>query len=284
VATRLSDPVDSIKQANSLYRRGNAQEALAALQPALEADALDAILLAGRIRWSARQHDLARAVLESSRSHAGHPLVKQALWAYDERLRSPMLSRRLVLKRRGREDAAFVRRCWDDAEFMSRFHRMARKLGSDADLNAVLETEANASLLTSNSLHWTVHDRKGDKLGFTSLVEYSAAHRRAELMVGLLDPRPGHALEATLLTMDVAFRRLELNKLCSVIYSGNDKALSSTLHLGFSKEGVQREQVFDPGAGAFLDLHLAGMLAREYFESDRLRKLFDRLIGGDMRC
>lgn len=284
MATRLSDPVDSIKQANSLFRRGNAQEALAALRPALDADALDAILLAGRIHWAMRQHVLARAVLESSRSHAGHPLVKQALWAYDERLRSPMLSKRLELKRRGREDAAFVRRCWDNAEFMSRFHRMARRIGNDADLIGVLEAEANANLLTSNSLHWTIHDKTGGKLGFTSLVEYSAPHRRAELMVGLLDPKPGYALEATLLTMDVAFQLLRLNKLCSVIYGGNEKALASTLHLGFSREGVQREQVFDPGTGTFLDLHLAGMLAREYFESARLRKLFDRLIGGDMCC
>lgn len=268
-----------LKQATTSFRNGNALAALEQLKPAIEADLLDAILLASRIHWSLRQHEMARQVLSSSRTHANKPVVKQALWMLGEHFRLPLRGKRVTLYRRGRADASFVKACWRDKSFMSRFHRLAKRIDTDEALVALLDAEENANLLIGNSLHWTIHDATGNKLGFTSLVDFSIPHRRAELVVGLIDPKPGLALEATLLTMDFAFRRLNLHKLCSVIYDKNEQAIASTAHLGFAKEGVLRQHIFDPDAKSFIDLHLSSMVADDYFNNAKLRKLNNRLIG-----
>lgn len=267
-----------LKQANTFLRNGNALGALEQLKPAIEADLLDAILLASRIHWSLRQHEMARRVLSSSLSHATKPIVKQTLWMFGEHFRLPLCGKKVTLYRRGRADASFVKTCWGDKAFMLRFHRLAKKIETDEALLALLDAEENANLLISNSLHWTINDARGNKLGFTSLVDFSAPHRRAELVVGLIDPKPGFALEATLLTMDFAFRQLNLNKLCSVIYDENELAIASTAHLGFVKEGILQQHIFDPDSKNYIDLHLSSMLANDYFNNAKLRKLANRLI------
>ncbi|MEY3807228.1 MAG: hypothetical protein RI893_204 [Pseudomonadota bacterium] len=271
--------VQLLTQANTSYRSGNALGALEQLKPAIEADALDGLLLASRIYWSLRQHEMARQVLASSPAHATKPVIQQTLWLLSSHFQLPLSGKNVTLERRGRADAFFVKTCWSDSEFMLKFHRFAKKIGSDQELIALLDAEENANLLTSSALHWTINDTKGNKLGFISLVDFSLPFRRAELIIGLIDPKPGFALEASLLIIDFAFRLLKLNKLCSVIYQDNQIAIAATAHLGFVKEGVLREHIFDQDSKSFVDLHLSSLLANEYFNNAKLSKFSKRLIG-----
>lgn len=268
-----------LKQANAIYREGDPLGALKQLQPAIESDFLDAILLASRIYWSLRQYEMARQVLSSSPSHASKLVIRQTLWIFGTHFQLPLRGKKVTLYRRSRKDAAFVKTCWSNKEFMMNFHRFAQKIDDDDALMALLDAEANANLLNSSALHWTINDAKGNKLGFTSLVDFSLPHRRAELVVGLTDPKPGFALEATLLTMDFAFRLINVNKLCSAIYGGNESAIAATAHLGFVKEGVLRQHILDQNSQTFIDVHLSSMLANDYFSNANLSKLADRLIG-----
>jgi RimJ/RimL family protein N-acetyltransferase len=153
---------------------------------------------------------------------------------------------------------------------MMRFHRFARSINNDDVLMRVLLSESNATLLTSTALHWTIMDGLGQSIGFISLVDYSADNKRAELVVGLPQPRYGLALEACLLLLDFAFGVLKLNKLCSVIYDKNAMAIKSTRHLGFVLEGVQRQHIYDAVDRQFLDIINSSLLATEYLTNPTL--------------
>jgi len=266
-----------INQANTFFRNGKGLEALTLLRPSVDDDQLDAVLLTSNIYWSLGQHSSARKILASSPAHHLKPVIKNRLWFLGEQFYTPLKGRKTILARRGPGDAEFVKKCWSNNDFMLRFHRFAQRIESDDALKSVLAGEFNANLLTSNALHWTVSDLHGRKLGFTSLVDFSVQNRRAELIVGVIDPAYGIALESTLLTMDFAFRILKLNKLCTVIYDQNDLAIKSTAHLGFISEGVIRQHIRDPLTGHFLDLHNSSMLAGEYFSNGQLEKIRARL-------
>lgn len=81
---------------------------------------------------------------------------------------------------------ALLRRCWNDAAFMARFHRLAAPLpASDEALRELLQREHWAIPEESGALHWTV-ELQGLVVGFLSVVEWSLPHRRAEYLAGLL--------------------------------------------------------------------------------------------------
>lgn len=269
---------NATRKATQFWQSGATHQALDCLKPCLDADYLQALLLASKIHTTINNRPAARELLQASILHKHHPDITQALFYLDECFFTPIQGRRVVLARRGPDDQAFVKQCWNNRSFMMRFHRFARAIHNDDVLNQVLLAENNATLLTSTALHWTIKAHAGQPIGFISLVDYSAENKRAELVVGLPAPRFGVALEACLLFLDFVFGELKLNKLCSVIYDQNTLAIQSTTHLGFVLEGVQRQHVYDPVDRRFLDLIHSSLLANEYYANDSLHKLRRKLL------
>jgi RimJ/RimL family protein N-acetyltransferase len=111
------------------------------------------------------------------------------------------------------------------------------------------------------------------------LVDISLTHRRAEVLIGIVPEAPlGLSAAAMLMLFQFYYRAMGFNKLYSQVYSDNPHSLKSTLHLGFTVEGVLREHVRDPRTGKFIDLSQTSLLAKEAF-SEKNEKLMRRLLA-----
>lgn len=129
-----------------------------------------------------------------------------------------------------------------------------------------------------------VHHQHGP-IGMVVLSDYVILHRRAEFLIGLFDTERRHAsygLEASLMTLDLAFNAYAMNRVYAYTYAYNRPAQKGLTSLGFGLEGVFVEHVFDRSSGAFVDLHCYGMTVQQFRKGDRLTSLSQRLIGRDI--
>lgn len=138
-----------------------------------------------RLRLEGR-FDAARELLAERLEREQSPklalLARQHAPFWWEPLRGP----HVVLRRRGPEDLALVRRAWGDATFMKRFNRAAAPLPhDDAAVRSLLWREQCALPEESRAVHWTICVQ-GEGVGFASLVEIAFGHRRAEFLVGVM--------------------------------------------------------------------------------------------------
>lgn len=170
-------------------------------------------------------------------------------------------------------DTGFLAAAFTDPAFMRRYHRFQA-----TDTVAVQQWLARARRrpLQTRRCEWIVLDRAGAAAGLAGLVDIDITNRRAELVVGLCCPDPSGmlALKAALGVLQLAFDRFGLHKLTSYVYGDNPEAQRNTLHLGLQQEGLLREHV-DAGQG-FVDLHVNGLLRRDYLSDARLQRLVSR--------
>jgi RimJ/RimL family protein N-acetyltransferase len=137
------------------------------------------------------------------------------------------------------QDAPFFKNCFDNTRFMHDFHRSARRYSEVSEIEQVLSRQISAEVHKSASIHWVIESITASQTamcGLASLVNISAAHRRAEFLMGVPSARSGlrsMALVGALLVMDFAFNRVGLNKLTSIVMADNTHSQKSTL------EGVQ---------------------------------------------
>lgn len=61
-------------------------------------------------------------------------------------------------------------------------------------------------------------------------------------------------------------------------YLHNRKTLDNTLALGFTQEGILRNYIYDNRGRQFLSVYLSSMLAADYRNNARLKKLAARLL------
>lgn len=237
------------------------------------------VLSAARTLWLEDHRDEALSlVARALKAQPAASSLRLASFAYGRAFQQPIKGRRLDLIRRGAQDAAFLRKAWSDRAFMDNFHRQASALPQDdGQLVALLERERRATLLDARNLHWTMVTPTGDRIGMASLVEIALQHGRAELVVGAPGQQLGAALEATLLLLEFAFGAMRLHKVSSVVYGENRHALRSTLHLGFTPEGVLRDHMRDPATGQFVALHLSALF-RPQFLSETNQRLAQRVL------
>lgn len=183
------------------------------------------------------------------------------------------------LTRRSEADAEFIRTVWSNTDFMYAFHRHASPLPQDNQkLTQLLRKEYLASFLENQSIHWIIQMLDGEKFGLLSLVNVSLAHKRAEVLLGVLPGAPkGISVASMLMLFEFYFRVMKFNKLYSQVFVDNPHSLKSTLHLGFSREGVLRRHVLDPRSKQFVDIVQTGLLADEAF-SEKNKRLMERLL------
>lgn len=176
-------------------------------------------------------------------------------------------------------DAQFLRELWANQTFMHDFHRLAPPLPtSDADFVAKLEQEFRESGSVSGALNWIVRTADGQPTGLLTLTGLSRAHRRGEVILGVLPDAPfGTATAAMLMLFELYFNTLRFNKLYSFVFADNSHSLKGTLHLGFRIEGELRQHVFDAESNRYVDLIQTALFADQAFSLGN-RKLVERLL------
>ena len=185
-----------------------------------------------------------------------------------------------LLTRRSGQDSDFVRQIWTQKEFIYSFHRHANNLPNDDEkLKQLLDKEYLALVSESHAIHWIVKDRTGSPWGLLSITGISLIHKRAEVLLGVLDGAPrGLSIAAMLMLFQFYFKAIRFNKLLSFVYEDNPHSLKGTLHLGFKEEGRLRKHVFDPRSNHYVDLIQTGLLAEDAF-SENNKRLMKRLLS-----
>ena len=74
----------------------------------------------------------------------------------------------------------------------------------------------------------------------------------------------GLGKEALRMTIDYAFNVLGIRKICDSVHSNNPRALATDLKIGFSVEGVLKEQFWHSGEGRYLDKILIALFAKDW--------------------
>ena len=184
------------------------------------------------------------------------------------------------LTRRSSHDIEFVRKIWGQKDFIYSFHRHANNLPNDSDkLAQLLDKEYLALFSESHAIHRIVKDMHGKPWGLLSITGISLIHKRAEVLLGILDGAPiGLSTAAMLMLFQFYFKAIKFNKLLSFVYEDNPHSLKCTLHLGFKEEGHLRNHVIDPLTSQFVNLIQTGLLAEDAF-SESNKRLMKRLLS-----
>lgn len=184
------------------------------------------------------------------------------------------------LSRRSSQDLNFVRYLWEQKDFIYKFHRHANTLPNEDEKLAILLDKEYAALISqSNAIHWIVKDKNDKPWGLLTINGISMTHKRAEVLLGVLDGAPqGLSTAAMLMLFQFFFKAIKFNKLLSFVYEDNKHSLKGTLHLGFKEEGRLRRHVFDPNSNQFVDLIQTGLLQEDAF-TDSNKRLMKRLLS-----
>lgn len=219
------------------------------------------------------------ARVQSLCKDSASPHTRDILFANSPIFWSEIRAGKCLLTRRDESDSEFVKNLWSKSDFMHAFHRLANPLPiDDSDLKKILQKEFLATLLEGQSIHWIVRSTKGEKFGLLSLVNVSLIHRRAEVLLGIVPGAPkGLSVASMLMLFEFFFRAMQFNKLYSQIFTDNAHSLKSTIHLGFSEEGLLKQHIYDPKSEKFVDIIQTGILSKEAF-SDRNRRLMVKLL------
>ena len=113
------------------------------------------------------------------------------------------------------------------------------------------------------------------------LADYSPLHRRAEFLIGIFSEskrHAAHAIEASLLILDLAFNHYQLNKLYAFAYGYNEYSQKIMENFGFVREGLLQDHHYSISDQRFIDLYQNGMTERNFRVSHKLSLLSTRLL------
>lgn len=274
---------------NALQKMNNAADAIPCYQRALE-------LQDG---YAEASNNLGQALkslgrIDEARSHFRKALqrmpgFRQAslnLAEVDSNWLEPLEGKKLYLRRYEAQDAAYLRHCHQNDAFMALYNQYIPRNQSVNDLAAKLQQAQALHPCQTKMVDWIIIRKNTNQpMGIANLADINFSHRRAEFLIGLPDPEDharGAALEATLLILDYAFNRVQLNKLMTNVYATNRYSQDNTVALGFVQESFLREHLIDPTDGKFLDVYGNGMTLNDFRSNTRIAKLSRRLLGRDI--
>ncbi|HEY9658701.1 MAG TPA: GNAT family protein, partial [Allocoleopsis sp.] len=178
--------------------------------------------------------------------------------------------RSLSLRRTFPEDAPLLfHRAYQNLEFM-RLFRLNDRPASVEEVRSRLEHLQQQPPDSLGYLELLIVHHQHGPVGMVVLSDYVALHRRAEFLIGLFDQTHRHAsygLEASLMTLDLAFNAYGMNRVYAYTYAYNQPAQKGLTSLGFLLEGVLVEHVFDRSTEQFVDLHCYGMTVQQFRET-----------------
>ena len=181
-------------------------------------------------------------------------------------------------------DAEWLAATWANQEFVALYCSNITPAPA-AVLYQSLVDRQQTPVATLGYIEFIVERLSGERIGVGSLGNYAALHRRAELMIGIVDPALRHgmaALEATLLLLDLAFNNYQLNKIFTYVYGYNEYSQANTLRLGFVQEGKLRQHHWLAEEQRFVDLYINGMTSDDFRAAVQLARWSRRLLGRDI--
>lgn len=198
----------------------------------------------------------------------------------------PLEGNKLYLRRYCKEDAGYLRQCYQNTQFMAQYNHYIPRHQRAEELALKLEEANKMHPCQLKSIDWIIV-KKGinQPIGIANLVEIEFVHRRAEFLIGFPDTNDhakGLGLEATLSVLDFAFNKVKLNKITSLVYEDNTSSQQNALALGFIQESMLRDHIFDSTCGKFLNLWGMGMTVNDFRNNPRIAKLSNRLLARDI--
>lgn len=181
-------------------------------------------------------------------------------------------------------DADWLAETWSNREFVELYCSNIQPPSAES-LHETLAARQETPAETLGFIEFIVERLNGERIGICSLGSYAAQHRRAELMIGIVDPalrRGTIGLEATLLLLDLAFNNYQLNKIFTYVYAYNEFSESNTIKLGFIQEGILRQHHWSATENRFIDLYINGMTLGDFRQADHLARWSRRLLGWDI--
>ncbi len=197
--------------------------------------------------------------------------------------------RRIVLEPAIPDHAEFLAKTYKLDDFMDCYRLAQDRSLSIEEIKERLENEKNIPPQQLQRIEWIIklqlRNGKEEAIGIASLADYQAAHNRAELLVGINDPKyrnNGLGIEATLLILEYAFQQISLHKVVIFVYSFNQIAQDTSLHLGFQQEGFLRDHYFNHREGHFIGLYQNSFLASDFYKNTKISRWSKRLLGRDI--
>jgi RimJ/RimL family protein N-acetyltransferase len=161
------------------------------------------------------------------------------------------------------EDATVDYLHWINDFEVTRYLEAGRKPSTLDDLRDYIVSGQNDSTL----VRFAICDKATHQhIGNITLRQIHPVHRRADLgmMIGAKDFwGKGYATEATFLTVDYGFRRLNLHSIWLGVLASNTAAIRAYQKVGFQIDGTDREAWW--ADGEFHNVHRMSILAREHF-------------------
>jgi len=198
--------------------------------------------------------------------HAG---VMELMDWHDPQWWRPRAFGGIRLERRSPEHFDFVWQVVLDREFSSKLKHVPEAL-TPRDLLQALTQDQIGLVPDSRAIQWVVF-RGSEPVGLSMFVNINFRNRTAEQIMGIL---PGH--DHSFLVGDTycasllfAYNCLGLNKVQGLIYARNQEVAVQQERLGFRREGLLRQAVWNEDQQSYEDL-LQIALLREEFETNRV--------------
>lgn len=125
-------------------------------------------------------------------------------------------------------------------------------------------------LKSGKSRIFAIMSRDGEHVGNIGLHSIDNVNRRASLGIVIGEKSEwgkGLGSDALRTVLVYAFRELNLHKVSLRVFRNNERAIKSYERCGFSREGIEREQVFKDGK--YHDLYVMSILDREFEETSK---------------
>ena len=171
---------------------------------------------------------------------------------------------KVALRGMMRADLEHVRRWWDDAE-ATRF----MEAGSRPTTEVALESLFRLATDNQNAVVFVVVDRATQApIGTSGLYEIFWPGRRAEFRILIGEPSlfdKGYGTEATRLTVDYAFIRLNMEVVHLGVNADNIRAVRAYEKAGFVREGLRRKFVY--ARGSYHDAVVMSIVRDEYLKA-----------------
>lgn len=221
--------------------------------------------------------DAARQALHMLRlRHPDHAGVQELVDWHDLQWWQALDFGGIRLERRSPEHFEFVWSVVLNREFSAKLKHIPEAL-TPRDLLQALTQDQTALLPDSRSIQWVVF--KGDQpVGLAMFVNINFRNRTAEHIMGLL---PGHdhsflVGDAYCATLLFAFHCLGLNKVQGLIYASNQAVAEQQERLGFQREGLLRQAVWNEARGSYEDLVQIALLREDFARNRVLQRHISR--------
>lgn len=174
--------------------------------------------------------------------------------------------RQVNLRGLRREDLEHVRRWWDNAEATQYMETGARPA-----TEPMLESFYKTATENPNLVVFVVEEAKtGRPIGTSGLYEIFWPGRRAEFRILIGDPSAfdkGYGTEATRMTVEYGFLRLNMEVIHLGVNASNARAVRAYEKAGFVQEGLRRKFVY--ARGAYHDAVVMSILREEYLATGK---------------